>query len=290
MKLLRFFKKVFSHFFKSNTYQKGAALSYYSVFSFIPMTLIIISLLGLFFGEQAISGEVYLKLKDFLGAEASLQIQDLIKNQHIQKNSLLTTLVGIVVLLFSATGMFKQVHNSLNSIWGLKAKSTNGTINFLARHFSSIIVIILLFLIIFISTSITSFIVKYSGDYYYINKLSFVYEHIITCVFISLNCFIIFLFFGDAKVNWKAALVGGMFTSVLFLIGKIGVGLYIGNIHLSSTFGSASVLALLMIWVYYISQILFLGACFVKVYSDYLGVEITPNENAVKVEEIEINS
>jgi membrane protein len=101
---------------------------------------------------------------------------------------------------------------------------------------------------------------------------------------------IMFAFFGDAKVYWKAALLGGLFTSVLFLIGKAGIGMYIGNSHLDSTFGSASVLALLMIWVYYISQIIFLGASFVKVYSDHLGIEIKPNSNAVKVEEIEVNN
>ena len=107
-------------------------------------------------------------------------------------------------------------------------------------------------------------------------------------MFISVIYAIIFTFFGDAKVNWKAALMGGLFTSLFFLIGKIGIGMYIGNSDISSAFGSASVLALVMIWVYYISQIIFLGACFVKVYSEYLGKEIEPNANAVKIKEVEV--
>ena len=288
--MIRFFKDVFIHFFKSNTFQKGAALAYYAVFSFIPMIVIIISLLGVFFGEQAISGEVYLKLKDYLGSDASLQVQNLIKVQHVNHNSILTTIVGFVVLLFSATGMFNQIHDSFNSIWSIKSKPKNGIFHFLIKHVSSILIIIILFFLIFISTSFTSFIVKFSDDFYYINKLSFLYDYLISYLFISLIYTIMFAFFGDAKVYWKAALLGGFFTSILFLIGKIGIGMYIGNSHLDSTFGSASVLALLMIWVYYISQIIFLGASFVKVYSDHLGIEIAPNSNAVKVEVIEINN
>ena len=282
------FIKVFKHFFKSNTFQKGAALAYYAVFSFIPMIVIIVSLLGVFFGEQAISGEVYLKLKDFLGDDASLQVQNLIKDQHVNHNSVLTTIVGFVILLFSASGMFKQIHNSFNSIWGLKVKPKNGVVHFLIKHISSVLIIIILFFLIFISTSFTSFIIKFSNDFYYISELSFMYEHLISFVFMSLIYSIMFTFFGDAKVNWKAALMGGLFTSFLFTIGKIGIGMYIGRSNIASTFGSTSLVALLMIWVYYISQIIFLGASFVKVYSDRLGVEIAPNSNAVRIEEIEI--
>ncbi|MBT3587607.1 MAG: YihY/virulence factor BrkB family protein [Flavobacteriaceae bacterium] len=283
-------KDVFIHFFKSNTFQKGAALAYFAVFSFIPMIVIIISLLGLFFGEDAISGEVYLKLKGFLGSEASLQVQKLIKVQHINHDSILTTIVGFVVLFFTASRMFNQIHNSLNSIWDIKSKPKNGILYFVIKNVSSILLIIVLFFLIFISTSTTSFIHKFTGDIYYIKKFSFVYEHLITYLSISLMYAIMYAFFTDAKVYWKAALLGGLFTSVLFLIGKAGIVMYIGNTNFDSAFGSASVLALFMVWVFYIAQSIFLGASFVKVYSDYLGVEIKPNSDAVKVEEIEVNN
>jgi len=283
-------KDVFILFFKSNTFQKGAALAYFAVFSFIPMIVIIISLLGMFFGEDAISGEVYFKLKGFLGSEASLQVQKLIKVQHINHDSVLTTIVGFVVLFFTASRMFNQIHNSLNSIWDIKSKPKNGILYFVIKNVSSILLIIVLFFLIFISTSIISFIHKFTGDFYYIKKLSFVYEHLITYLSISIMYAIMYTFFADAKVYWKAALLGGLFTSVLFLIGKAGISIYIADTNFDSAFGSASVLALFMVWVFYISQSIFLGASFVKVYSDYLGVEIKPNSDAVKVEEIEVNS
>ncbi len=287
---LKLLKDVSIHFFKSNTFQKGAALAYFAVFSFIPMIVIIISLLGMFFGEDAISGEVYLKLKGFLGSEASLQVQKLIKVQHINHDSVLTTIVGFVVLFFTASRMFNQIHNSLNSIWDIKSKPKNGILYFVIKNVSSILLIIVLFFLIFISTSTTSFIHKFTEDIYYIKKISFVYEHLITYLSISIMYAIMYAFFADAKVYWKAALLGGLFTSVLFLIGKAGISIYISDTNFDSAFGSASVLALFMVWVFYIAQSIFLGASFVKVYSDYLGVEIKPNSDAVKVEEIEVNS
>ena len=97
-----------------------------------------------------------------------------------------------------------------------------------------------------------------------------------------------FKYLGDAIVHWKVAFFGGLFTSFLFAFGKIGIAMYIGHSHISSTFGSASVLVLLMLWVYYISQIIFLGASFVNVLSTKLGYEILPSENAIKIESIEI--
>jgi membrane protein len=246
--------------------------------------------LGIFFGEDAISGEVYSKLKGFLGSKASLQVQDLIKVQHINRDSILTTIVGFVVLFFTASRMFNQIHNSLNSIWDIKSKPKNGIIYFLVKNVSSIFLIIVLFFLIFISTSATSFIHKYTEGFYYIKKFSFIYEYLITYLSISLMYAIMYAFFADAKVYWKASLFGGLFTSVLFLIGKAGIVIYISNTNFNSAFGSASVLALFMIWVFYISQSIFVGASFVKVYSDYLGVKIIPNSDAVKVKEIEVNS
>ena len=97
-----------------------------------------------------------------------------------------------------------------------------------------------------------------------------------------------FKFLGDAKVHWKASIFGGIFTALLFIFGKIGIGMYIGRSHISTTFGSACTLALLMIWVYYTSQIIFLGASFVKIISERLGYKILPNDNSILIEKVEV--
>lgn len=287
--MIKFIKEVFSLFFKSNTFQKGGSLAYYAVFSFIPIIVIIISFLGVVFGEQAVSGEVYAKLKDILGEDASIEIQNIIKNQYTNHNSIATTIIGFAVLAFSASIMLVQLHNSFNSIWSIKVKPKSSILRYLSRHLVSLILLISLFFIILISTTISSFLIKHSGSLHNDYRFSFVYEHLFSFAVMSIVFAIMFKFLGDAKVHWKSALYGGLITSILFLFGKVVIGYYIGLSNISSTFGSASAVALLLIWVFYISQIIFLGASFVKVISSRLAYEILPNSYAEKVENVEVN-
>lgn len=286
--MLTFLKDVINHFLKSNTFQKGASLGYYAVFSIFPIIIIITSILGIFFGKQAVSGEIYLQLKDVLGSDASMQIQNIIKNQHRNHNSLLTSIIGFVTLLLSASGMFSQIHNAFNNLWEIKAKPKNSLLRYFSKHFVSFGIMLLLFLILIISTSANSFLVKHSHHLHDSYKLAFLYEHLSSLIVIAILFALMFLFLGDAKVNWKPAIISGLFTAFFFLLGKIGIGFYLGKSHLSTTFGSASILAMFMLWVYYTSQIIFLGTSFLKVLSDKMKLSIEPNDNAVKIIQHEI--
>ncbi|SNZ01082.1 YihY/virulence factor BrkB family protein [Flagellimonas pacifica] len=286
--MFKFFKQVFNHFFNSNTFQKGAALAYYAVFSIFPIIIVLISVLGMVFGKQAVAGEIFGQLKDILGGDAALQIQDMIKNQHVQHNSLWTTIIGFVTLALSASGMLNQIHNAFNDIWEIKAKPKSSIIRYFTKHLASFAVLISLFFILLISTLANSFLVKYGANLYPDYKFSLLFEHLTSFFIISLIFAILFRFLGDTKVHWKPALISGLFTGLLFVFGKIGIGMYLGKAHLTTTFGSASVLALIMLWVYYTSQIIFLGASFVKILSDKMNYEILPNKNAVKVQSKEI--
>ncbi len=288
--MIKTLKEVFTHFIDNDTFTKGAALAYYAVFSIIPIIMIVTSVLGLVFGEEAVSGQIYEQLKEILGSSASLQIQEFIKNQYTSHHSLITSIIGFFALALTATGMFSQIHSSFNSMWGIKAKPKSSILNFISMRLVSFIVLILLFLIIILSTTLSSVILKYAQSIQQIDGIVYLYEHLVTILVLSLIFAILFKYLGDAKVHFKAALLGGLFTSVLFTIGKIGIGMYIGHSHISTTFGSASVLALLMIWIYYTSQIIFLGASFVKAISINMGCEILPNTNAVKIEHLEVPS
>lgn len=287
--MIKFIKEVFNHFFGSNTFQKGASLAYYAVFSLLPMIVIVISLLGLLFGKQAVSGEIFEQLKGSLGTDASLQIQNIVKNQHTNHNSIVTSIIGFATLGLSASGMFSQIHNAFNSLWNIKAKPKSSILNYLSKHLVSFLILIGMFFIILTSTSINSFLVKHADNLHVDYKFSYLYEHLVSFLVLGLVFAMMFKFLGDAKVHWKATVLGGMCTAILFIFGKIAIGLYIGHSHVSSTFGSASVLALLMLWVYYTSQLIFLGASFVKIISDRLGYDILPNANAVKVEHLEVS-
>lgn len=157
MLMIRFLKELFKHFFNNDTFQKGASLAYYAVFSFLPIIIIVTSFLGILFGKQAISGELYMQLKSILGNEAAIQIQDIIKNQHTDHNNIITTIIGFITLALSASGMFSQIHSSFNSIWNIKAKPKNSIVRYFTKHFFSFLILIALFFIILMSTSINSF-------------------------------------------------------------------------------------------------------------------------------------
>ncbi|MGX1928727.1 YihY/virulence factor BrkB family protein [Flagellimonas sp. 2504JD4-2] len=282
--MFNFFKEVFNHFFNSNTFQKGAALAYYAVFSIFPIIIILISILGMVFGKQAVSGEIFIQLKDVLGNDAALQIQDMIKNQHVNHNSIFTTIIGFITLGLSASGMLNQIHNAFNDIWGIKAKPKSSIIRYFTKHLASFAVLIALFFILLLSTLTNAFLIRHGANLHPDYEFSFAYEHLTSFLIVSLMFAIMFRFLGDTKIHWKPALLSGLFTGLLFVVGKIGIGMYLGKAHLATTFGSASVLALIMLWVYYTSQIIFLGASFVKVLSTKMKYKIVPSKNAVSID------
>ncbi|WP_299157627.1 YihY/virulence factor BrkB family protein [uncultured Tenacibaculum sp.] len=287
--MLSFLKNVFNYFFNSNTFQKGAALAYYTVFSLFPIIIIITSILGFFFGKQAVSGEIFEQLKDILGNDASIQVQNIIKNQHINHNSILTALIGFATLLLSASGMFSQIHNAFNSIWNIKEKPKNSLIRYFTKHLFSFFILISLFFILIISTSLNSFLLKHSSHLQSSYLFSYIYEHIISFLITSIMFSIMFMYLGDAKIKLKPVVISGVFTSFLFLIGKFIISFYLSKSHISTTFGATSILVLIMLWVYYTSQIIFLGASFLKVLSDKLNLPILPNNNAVKIIQQEVD-
>ncbi len=268
MEMIKFLKSVIQHFFDSNTFQKGAALAYYTVFSLLPMIVVVVSLLGVFFGRYAVSGEIYAQLKGVLGNEGALQIQEVVKNQHINHNNVLTSVLGFVMLMLSASGMFSQIHSSFNDIWGVEPEPGKGVLNYVKKNVVSFLTLLVLFAIIFLSTALNSLLLKYSASLNSHYALAYLYEHVITLAALCLVFAIMFKFLSDSKVKWRVSLSAGLFTSVLFMIGKTAIGMYISHSHLSTTFGAMSTIALLMMWVYYTSQIIFLGASFLKVLND----------------------
>ena len=273
--MIKLITEVFTHFSNSNTFQKGASLAYYTVFSFVPIIIVIVSLLGLFFGEQAVSGEIYDGLKKTLGNNASMQIQEIIKDHHVNHNSIITTFIGFVLLIFSASEIFKQIHNSFNSMWNIKKNSNNSILNYFLTYIMSFSILILSFFIIFTISTISSFLHKYSSSLHIDYKTYFVFDHCLSFTTMGIIFTIMFKFLSDAKPYWKPVLIGGFITSLLFTFGKILISWYIGTNHPSSTFNSSIFIMVLLLWVYYTSQILFLGASCVKIISNHLNLEIT---------------
>jgi membrane protein len=252
------------------------------------MIIIVISILGMLFGKQSVSSDIVHQLSDTVGVEAATQIQNIIRNQHIHHNHLLTTIVGFATLILGTSGMLSQVHNALNAMWDIKAKPKNSIVRYLKKHLLSFSVLILLFFTMLATSAISSFLIKFKGDLHPDYELLYLYEHLVSFFVITTIFFIIFKSLSDAKVHWKVALWGSLFTGTLFMLGKLLIAYIVGNSHLNTTFGSASVLAIIMLWVYYTSQIIFLGSSFIKLLSKKLNLPIVPKSQAVLVETVEL--
>lgn len=264
----QFLKSLYTLFLSSDTFEKGAALAYYAVFSILPMLILSIAIFGFVFGEKATSGDIFTQFRGLLGDKGANQIQDLISNQHLNHNNLLTSVIGFITLLLSALGMFNQMQSAFNDIWQIPLEQSSGVFVTVIRHFTSFCILLGLFFIMIASTSIHSFISHHYNAFP--KDFSFVYwlEHLLSYLLTAISFMLMFRFMGDADFSWKSCAVGGLFTAALFMLGKLAIGFYLSSTNTVSVFGSASILALIMVWVYYISQVIFLGAAFVKVFHE----------------------
>ncbi|PLW95875.1 MAG: hypothetical protein C0593_13150 [Marinilabiliales bacterium] len=276
-------KKIFHLYIQSNTFQKGAALGYFAVFALIPIAIIIISVLGIFFGSGTVSSEFFSQFKELLGSEAAHQIQTIINNHHTSHKSILTTITGIIMLIVSASKIVIQLHNAFNDIYSIKIKPKNGLILFLKRKAFALIILVILFTILVLSTTISTFLQRFTPEITGSNQLLQILEHLFSFAITALIFSLMYKTLGDAVIHWKPAMIGGIVTAILFLIGKVIIAQIIAQSHIETTFGQASVLALIMLWVFYLSQIIFLGACFVKVIGDAIYKPVRPSSEAVRV-------
>jgi membrane protein len=286
-RIFDFIKQVFTDFLNNNTFQKGAALAYYAVFSMLPMMMFCISVLGLFFGKMAVEGEIFTALSQTLGTDAAQQIETVLKNQHQHSHHSIQAIIGFVLMALGASGMLVQLHHFLNSIWSVKAKPKSGIVDMLYKKGVSIALLLVLFFVILSSTIVSSYLGNFYHDLHADYRLFYAFEHGLAILLLSFIFVMVYRFLSDAIIPLKALVIGSISTAVLFALGKYGIALYIQHTHIASTYGALSTVVLLMAWVYYSTQIIFLGASIIKVYCKHIGVEIIPKSNAVAIQHIE---
>jgi membrane protein len=282
------FKKSFGSFFNDNAIKLSASLSYYTIFSLPPLIIIIVSLVGSLFGREAIQGEIYGQIQGLVGSSAAIQIQETIKNIQLSRDTPLATLIGVVTLIIGATGVFSEIQDSINGIWGIKAKPKRGFLKLLLNRLISFSMIVVMGFLLLVSLLVNTLMDLLS------NRLQHYFSNITVSVFFVLNLVLVFAVIAslftiifkvlpDGKVNWKDSLKGASFTAFLFMIGKFAIGAYLGSSAISSEYGAAGSIIVILLWVYYSSIILYFGAEFTKVYALYYGSKIIPNNYAVQV-------
>ena len=284
--------EVFEESLKDNILSLGASIAYFTMFSFGPVIVITIALASIFFGEDAIRGNIFNELNSLLGAKAATQVQALVENAYRSGASYSATLISIGTFFFGATGVFVELKGALNIIWGVKASPRNGIIQFIIDRFLSFAMVISIGFILLVALVINTLISAFSENIlYFIPELSELLLHssgILSSLIIpSLLFAILFKGLPDATVRWRDVWIGALFTGFLFTIGKNVIGFYIGNSEITNTFGAAGSLAALLVWAYYTAQILLLGAEFTYVYAKRYEPKIEASEHGIRVKRIE---
>jgi membrane protein len=286
-------KDSFKGFSDDKVPKLSASLAYYTVFSMGPLLIVIIFMAGLFFGREAVQGSLYAQLNGFIGSDAASQLEEIIKNASLSDKSNLALVIGIITLLVGATTVFAEIQDSINSIWGLKAKPNQGLWLLIKSRLLSFGVIASLGFLLLVSLAVTA-IIEGLG-----NKLKTIFPDIGVVVFYIINLIVtlvvitalfavIFKVLPDAKIKWKDVLSGAFTTALLFMLGKLAISLYISKSNIGSTYGGAGSLVVLLVWIYYSSIILYFGAEFTKAYALNYGGTIRPEEYAVTTQTVEV--
>jgi membrane protein len=253
----------------------GAALSYYTMFSVAPLVLIVVSVAGFVFGEDAARGEVFEQLAHLIGNDGAHAVQGLLQNANKPADSLVATVVGLVVLLVGATTVFAELQSALDRIWRAPVQGTSGIFGLIRARLLSFGMILGLGFLLMVSLVVSAALAAlekwwapaFGGWVMVAQVLNFVFGF----VFITAVFAMIYKFMPRVRVAWHDVWIGAGVTAMLFSIGKMAIGLYIGRSGVASAFGAAGSLAVLLLWVYYSAQIFLMGAEFTWVYAPSHG-------------------
>ncbi len=283
----------FSNFSDDNGLKLSASLAYYTIFSIAPLLILIISIAGLVYGYDAASGRLYPQIARYVGADAALQVQDVIKHLQFSGKSGVALVSGILTLLFGASSLFLEMQDSLNIIWRVKAKPKRSWVKIITNRFISFSLIgglgFLLLVTLLINAIITSITDKLqhflpSVTIWLIDGVNLFISFIVISVLFG----IIFKVLPDVKIKWRDVRSGAFFTAILFMLGQYLISLYLHYSAQGSAYGAAGSIIVLLVWIYYTAAILYIGAEFTQVYAEANGSEIEPAPYAVHIKQEEV--
>ncbi|MCO6148711.1 YihY/virulence factor BrkB family protein [Flavobacterium sp. NRK1] len=270
----------------------SASLSYYTMFSLAPMLLLIISLAGAFFGKEASEGRIFAEINGLIGNEAAAQVQQIISNLELSGKTTLSVIIGGITLVIGATTVFGEIQDSINMIWRVKAKPKRGWLKLIKDRLLSGSIIIGLSFLLIVSLIINGVLMTLKDVLKsYFPDLTLI---VINGVNLAVSFMVITILFGvifkvlpDAKIAWKDVKAGAFFTSLLFMLGRYIIGIYIETTAAGSPYGAAGSIIVILLWVYYTAAILYFGAEFTREYACFKGARIKPADYAVYIEQKE---
>jgi membrane protein len=279
-------KKTYKEWSDDEAFDLSAIVAYYSVFSLPALLIIIITIAGALFEQEAVQGQISGEIGKMLGKDAGNEIQTMVKNSYVSNNGIVAMIVGIGVLLFGATGVFIALQKALNRIWDVKPDpNKSGILKLLLDRVTSLGMILVIGFLLLISLVISAmlsvlqeWLIQFVPEWLVI--VFQVLNFMISFLVISVLFAALFKYLPDVKIPWRVVWKGAVITAFLFVIGKFALSLYFGKAEPGSTYGAAGSVILILLWVSYSSLILFFGAEFTQVYADYIGENIVPSEHA----------
>jgi len=263
-------------FLDDKGFKMAAALSYYSAFSLGPLLIIVIAIAGFFFGEDAAKGQIFSELKNLVGPDGAIMIETILKGAASKSAGIFAAVVSIVLLVLGSIGVFLELQESLNIVWGVELKPGRGLWLFIKNRlvsFSMVVATGFLLMVSLIISSAISLINTYMGEQFpSILPMAFIFNNLSSLIVLTVMFAMVYKVLPDVMISWKYVWFGSILTSVLFTLGKYLISLYLGSSSFSSTYGAAASLVILFLWIYYSGLILFFGAeltqVFRKRYSD----------------------
>ena len=282
-------KETYTKWMDNDPFQLSAAVSYYAIFSFPALIIIVIQTASIFYSRSEVKGRIMEEITSILGQDSASTIEDIIQNAISQDQSYFAIAVGLVTLLYGATGMFVALQKALNAIWGVKPKPKNEYLKMLRDRIFSLGLILVIGFLLLTSLLLTAMITAFVGwiEYYlpaFMVDVIQLLNFIISLGLITVLFALIYKYLPDVKIQWNSVWIGAFVTAILFVIGKSALGIYFGRMDPGSSFGAAGSVILILLWVSYSSIILFFGATFTKVYASHYGIGIKPASYAERID------
>jgi membrane protein len=278
-------KDTFSEWSEDRVSRLSASVAYYTIFSMAPILIIVITIAGFIYGDAAAEGRIVAEISEHVGEEAAATIETAIQNAAETGTGPIALTIGIIVLAVTATGVFVELQDALNTVWGVRPRPDRPWYAMIwdrVISFGMILVIGFILMVSFVADAILAGLINYIGDFFPgAGWLSMIASFVLSLAVFTLVFAAIFKILPDAKVVWSDVWIGAIATAVLFAIGKFLIGLYLGRAGPGSVYGAAGSLIVILLWVYYSAQILFLGAEFTQVYANRHGSRVRAGGKAV---------
>lgn len=274
---------------------KGAALALYTLFSLAPMLLLVVTIAGFFFGEDTVRQNLLEQMSKLMGTEGADAIKTILGGARNESGGLIAGLVSIALVLVSATSAFAELKDSLDELWEVPPSNQSGLWGFVKERVLSFGLILVLALMLLMTLGVSTALATMEGVFgggatgSILKTITMVISHAVSFMVVAGLFAVIFKYLPATQIAWKDVIVGALITAVLFIIGKFAIGLYVANADISSSYGAAGSVVILITWIYYSAQIFFYGSLFTHEYAMKIGSR-AGTSNAQQVKPLPVNN